>query len=191
MIIPDGIITIPTIPAMGMEAAVLAGVSAWASVWDLAWECPLDGDIRPMDMVVTIPIMAMEATMIPTGAMEAGDTVATHITEVPTGADITTDITMVTGTVIMVAAVITPKPITATGEWITGIMLVIQDLQGLPWEVQRELLRPIPGTGAAQAVLLLRQLQSEATAGPQHSVPVEMLKPPGPFLPTGKKLTGP
>lgn len=175
MIIADGIITIPTIPVMVMEAAVLAGALAWDSAWDMVWECPLDGDIHPMDMVDTLPIMAMEATTTPTGAMEAMEAGDTHITEVPTGVDITTDTTMDTGTVTMAAvADITPKPIPATGEWIAGIMLVIQDLQGLQWEVQRELLRPIPGTGAAQAVLLPRMLQSEAATVPQHSVPLEM-----------------
>ena len=176
MIMAVGTITIPTIPIMGMEAAVSAGVSAWDSAWDMEWECPLDGDIPTMDMGVTIPIMAMEATMIPImamEAMEAGD-MDTHIPEVPTGADITMDTTMVTGTGITVVAVITPKPITAMGEWITGNMPVIQDPQGLPWEVQRELLRPIPGTGAAQAVLLPRMLQSEAATVQQLSVPVEM-----------------
>ena len=159
MIITVGTITIPITPIMAMAGAVSAGALAWDLEWDGAWACPSDSDTRitvgtlPItDMVVTIPTMDM---------VDMADTMATPITEVPTGADITMD----TGTDIMGMGII-PKPITVTEEWITGNMPVIPGPQRPRLVVQKELLQPIPGTGAGPVEQLLpvpppRQLQSE------------------------------
>jgi hypothetical protein len=67
------------------------------------------------------------ATATPIMDMEVMAT-ATLITEVPTGADITMDTTMGIITDIM-GTDITPKPPTATEEWITDNMQVIPGLQ--------------------------------------------------------------
>lgn len=166
MIITVGTITIPTIPIMVTEEAVSAGASAWDLAWDGAWACPSDMDTLPiMGMVATIPLMVMEVT-IPT--MDMADTVATPIMEVPTGVDTTTDtttgiITDITEAVDIILNIIT---ITATGEWITGNTLVIPGPQKPLWAVQRELPRPIPGTGAVpvQALLLPLKQQQSGTA---------------------------
>jgi len=148
MIITVGTITIPITPIMAMAGAVSAGALAWDLEWDGAWVFPSDTDTRTTDMVdmedtmvTDTPIMDMEDTMAATMA-------ATLITEVPTGVDITMDTIMD----IMGGAVIIPKPIiTAMGEWIADNMQVIPGPQRLRLVVQRELLQPIPGTGAAPA----------------------------------------
>ena len=125
MIITVGTITIPTIPVMVMEAAV----SAWDLEWDGAWVCLSDMDTPIM---VTLPIMDMVATTIPSGDIDTRTMDTAVITEVPTGADIITDTTMGSITVIMGAVVIIPNIIPATGIWIADSMPVIQDPPELP-----------------------------------------------------------
>ena len=116
---------------MDTEEVVSAGALAWDLEWAGAWACPLDMDTHIM---VTLPIMDTVATTIRilTMDMDTAVTMVTPITEVPIGADITVGTTTGIGMVIMAAADITPKPITATAIWITDNMQGIQDLRGLP-----------------------------------------------------------
>lgn len=95
-----------------------------------------------MDMAVT----DITIPTIRTGDM--ADTMVTPITEVPTGAAITTDTT--TGTIAdYTGTTIIPNNIPATEGWITGTIPAIPGPQRLLLGVQKESQQPIPGTGAA------------------------------------------
>lgn len=110
-----------------------------------------------MDMAVILPTTDMDIL-----TMDMADTVATPITEVPTGAVITMDtITDIMPAVVIFPAVdIIPKLIIATEEWIAGNMQVTPGLPGLLKEVLKELPEQIPGTGAAPAVKVQPKLHA-------------------------------